>query len=71
MSFTTGKVENSVPCSENISIDENMLAMDALSELAKQFTEHTDNEKLLNNLLLALSGQFSVNNVFIYGKFKS
>lgn len=65
MNIMTDNVQNSSIFADSMSIDKNTLAMDALSELAKQFTEHTDIEKLLTNLLFTLSGQFSVNNAFV------
>ena len=46
-------------------IDKNILALDALSKLAKQFSENNDHETMLNNLLYTISGQFTVNNVFV------
>lgn len=65
MNIITEKEQNTALSDENILIDKNALAMDALSKLAKQFTEDTDYNKLIGNLLYTLAGQFSVNNAFV------
>lgn len=44
--------------------DRQMLALDALSKLARQFSNKPDFEKLIELLLLTLSGQFAVANSF-------
>lgn len=45
-------------------IDKNMLAMDALSKLARQFSDRPDLHQLVEMILLTLAGQFSVTSSF-------
>ncbi len=44
--------------------DRQMLALDALSKLARQFSNQPDFDKLIDVLLLTLSGQFAVSSSF-------
>jgi len=44
--------------------DRQLLALDAMSKLANQFSNKPDFDKLISTLLLTLSGQFTVSNLF-------
>jgi signal transduction histidine kinase len=49
---------------DRVFIDKQVLALNALSKLARQFSNRPDFIQLVDVLLLTLSGQFSVANVF-------
>jgi len=49
---------------DRLTMDKQLLAMDALSKLAKQYSSKPDFESLVEVLIMTLSGQFSVANAF-------
>jgi len=61
-SHTTDSQRSSV--TERFAADKRLLALDALSELTRQFAVNNDFHHLLNTWLMTLSGQFSVANCF-------
>ena len=44
--------------------EKQLLALDAMSKLANQFSNKPDFDKLISTLLLTLSGQFTVSDLF-------
>ncbi len=49
---------------ERLAMNKQFMAMDALSKLAKQYSNKPDFRSLIETLILTLSGQFSVANAF-------
>ncbi|MDF1543587.1 MAG: ATP-binding protein [bacterium] len=49
---------------DELSFKRNMMALDALSKLARRFSNHPDLQHLSSLLLLTLAGQFSISSAF-------
>jgi signal transduction histidine kinase len=60
----SGRIDTDLGDEERAMQDRNVLALDALSKLARQFSNRPDLDSLMDLLLLTLSGQFSVTSAF-------